>query len=162
MTMAAWTDITSTRVDADSPVDEDLVGDLNDNSKSLREQALRCGTNTTGVRLTLARGRFAANITLDGSGNGVDTNTITFSSSATDGDPNFSAAPTCLGLTFEESSVAGDEVGSPSEISLTINESGGVTATAANLVTVIRGGTTGVTINYYIHWAFVGPMTSGE
>ncbi len=87
--MAGWTDISASRKDADSPIDEDLIGDLDDNATYNHERAIRSGTHTTGVRTCMARGRTA----FDWSTTRVGTVSITFATDADDGDPNFLAAP---------------------------------------------------------------------
>ena len=160
--MSDYTTIAGIRVDADSPVDEDLISDLRDNAASIRERQLRTGTHVTGVRLTLARGISASTtITTDGSGNGLDTIGVGFAGDSSDGDPNFSAAPSCLGLTFEELSTGDDLGGTAPSVSCWINEAT-LDASGFTAVISVRGGAVTANIDYKLHWAFVGPVTSGE
>lgn len=158
--MSVWTSISSTRLDADSPIDEDLTTDLDDNAKSIRERQLRTGIHALGVRLALARGEKAASVAIS-SGLGTSIDTITFSSDATDGNPNFSAAPTVLGLTFEELSTGVDIGTSDPAVSCYIEE-GGPTTTTLAVVTSVQDAANDGTLNFLIHWAVVGPVTSGE
>jgi hypothetical protein len=91
--MSSWTTITDARIDADSPIDEDLMTDIRENAEYLYERHVRSGTATTGVRTIMARGKSSAqSLSLDGTGNGSDTVAITFSTDATDGAPAFSCA----------------------------------------------------------------------
>jgi hypothetical protein len=91
----------------DDPFGIDQVNALNDNTKAERERQLRLGTNTTGVRMALARGSFTFNIT-NSSGAGSHSEAITFSSAADDGNPNFSAAPTSVWFGLEEDGTGTD------------------------------------------------------
>jgi hypothetical protein len=79
---------------------------LNDNTKALREQSIRSGTAATPIRLVFARGSFAFDETLSG-GLATASQVITYSSDATDGDPNFGAVPVsyCFGLKEDGSGV---------------------------------------------------------
>ena len=160
--MTAWTDISAARLDADSPVDEDLSNDLNDNDKSIRERQLRCGIHSAGVRLALARNATTLDVTLS-SNSGQSTDAIVFSSGAADGNPNFSATPTCIGLVFEELS-SGADLGATGGISITCQiEEGSLSTTGFTAITtVLNAGTASGTVDFKLHWAFVGPVTSGE
>ena len=157
--MPPYTNISASRVDADSPVDEEFGGDAADNDQHLFEHALRCGTYATGVRLALARGATDLDINLDGSGNGQSSDAITFTT-ALDGNPAFSVAPTCIGLVFEELSTGGD-VGTPTSLMVRIEE-GSLSTSGFTVVTTVRGGGATVTVDFRIHWAFVGAPSSGE
>lgn len=157
---APWTNINPNRLDADSPVDEDLTGDVADNELHNFEHALRVGTFATGVRLALARGATAFDVNLDGSGNGESVDAVVFATDALDGDPNFDSAPTCLGIAFEELST-GSDINNPTSVTCRIQE-GSLTASGFTVVTTVRGGNTTVLVDFNIHWAFVGPVTAGE
>ncbi len=92
--MSAWTVISGNAIDANSPWHEGLVEDFHDNISYNYERALRCGRNAVGVRLALARGRKAFTVSLDATGDGASTVTITYATDATDGDPNFLTSET--------------------------------------------------------------------
>ena len=91
--MTDWT-VISDKVQ-DDPWGIDQANALNDNDKSIRERQLRVGIDATGVRMALVRGSFTFDITLS-SGAGSHNEVVTFSSAATDGNPNLSAAPTSV------------------------------------------------------------------
>jgi len=88
----AWTDISSSREDQDSPVDEDLMGDIIDNTEYNFDHAVRGGTHATGVRLAIARGYVQVLDTTVGA-DYKKTGTVTFSTDAADGNPNFDSSP---------------------------------------------------------------------
>ena len=100
--MTAWTDITDATIDQDSPWDEDRTQEFRDNLKHLRERQARHGTDSTGVRYATAQGSFTFSISISAAIGKTHTEAITFSSAADDGDPNFSATPTHVRLTLEE------------------------------------------------------------
>ncbi len=92
--MSSWTTILDAWIDRDSPWHAGLVTDFRDNIAYNSEHATRTGTNAAGVRLAYARGRTAFTVTIDGSGDGASTVTITYATDALDGDPNFLSSET--------------------------------------------------------------------
>jgi hypothetical protein len=158
--MSDFTVISDGRVDADSPIDEDLITDLRENDEYLFERAVRAGTHATGVRLAIARG---ADDFSDATADGTVSfsGTITFSTAdSDDGDPNFDVAPRVI---------------------LTIERNGGdawtANITAMRIPLHITDGslsTTGFTWGFEctvagpnnivgkVHWIAIGTVTTGE
>jgi hypothetical protein len=90
----AWTSISASRYDQDSPEDEDLWGDLIANAEYNYDHAVRGGTHGAAVRLALGRGEVSFSATTCGA-NKEFTGTVTFATPGAtyDGDPNFNSAP---------------------------------------------------------------------
>jgi hypothetical protein len=159
--MSDFTNIASTRRDADSPVNESLIDDAIENTEYNRERALRCGTHGTGARMALARGT----VTFAATGLGADhlfSGTITFSSDADDGDPNFSAAPRAY-LALEEVTTGGYDAWSntihPKYIAM---QAGGISATQLFWEVQFENPGASDDISGIVHWEAIGPVTSGE
>lgn len=157
-----WTSISDTRTDSDSPVDEDLLVDLSDNSQYNYDHALRCGTDSSGVRLVLARGA----IEIDETSVIADvamTGTVTFATvgHADDGDPNFNSTPR-IEFGFEEDSTGGY---------VEWKATAGVRAWGAVLTAVSSTAfsyrvqfenNSGIDIKGYVHWAAIAEPSTGE
>ena len=154
----SWTDIADATFDADSPTTATLWEDVIENTEYNNDHALRGGTHASGVRLGFARGKSSEfSIVTDGSGNGNVTWNITISS-ATDGDPNFSATPTAIGFVCEDSG-GGTAWNSLAVYSVRIT--GGSSTVINTRIAVAHAGAT-VTIKGYLYWNLVGAVSSGE
>jgi len=158
--MSDYTIIANTSVDADSPIDEDLMLDLKENVEHNFEHAVRGGTFAAGVRLAIARGIISDNATTDGSGHcAPQPTTVTFSSDSVDGNPNFLTAPVVVAVLVEDTS----GTAWPSTVSMIYMH---------NLTNISATGFTGewkvmnftATTNYkvFIHWIAVGFVNTGE
>jgi len=157
--MSDWTTIPDSDCDADSPVDEDLMGDLKENVEYLYERAVRGGTHATGVRVVLARGTITDTSLTDGAGD-IWNQTVALSfSTAIDGDPNFDSAPVVV-VTPEESSASTDW-GTTWQVSASIVE-GTRTASGCTIEWTIRSGPASSTIGVVLNWIAVGLPTAGE
>lgn len=159
--MSTWTAISDARIDAESPIDEDLVTDIRENAEYLHERAVRAGTHGTGVRLAIARGKVYDTAATDGSGNmsSIALAPVTFSTDALDGNPNFSSAPVVV-ISIEESSTD-DEWTTSYSVQCNIREAS-VATTGFTAEWFVTGATATATIGAYIHWIAIGPVTAGE
>lgn len=163
--MSSYTTITDGQVDAESPLDEDLMSELRDNTAYNYERALRVGTNTTGVRRAMACGRKAWSITCSGS-NGSTTVAITFSSDAEDGNPNFDSGATPVVLFSLEEDDTGAEVDwgtNPADHVQAWIETGTLAYTGCTITIDVKNaaGATDV-YNGFLHWMATAAVTSGE
>ncbi len=151
--MAGWTDISASRKDADSPIDEDLFSDLDDNTTYNHERAIRSGTHATGVRTCIARGKTAWSFAT-----GEYVIVLIEFDTALDGDPNFLAAPTVI-MTLEEDPAGSDEwLGEQPSVYL---EETTVTASQCS-GTVQFTPSSSLTVQGWIHWIAIGTVMAGE
>jgi hypothetical protein len=147
-----WTDISDSRIDADSFVNVGLVGDMTANPVYNHDHAIRSGTHTTGARTCMARGKTQF------SWSDVTTGTQAVSfSDALDGDPNFLAAPV-VSMRLEESPAGEDWVSNgPATVYLeddTLDEAG---FTARVDFSGSAFDPTG-----WVHWIAIGEVQAGE
>ena len=149
-----WTNISSGRYDADSPVDEDLIGDIVSNTEYNHDHALRGGTHSTGVRLAVAMG--VKTITFGASSYDASS-TVTFSSDSDHGDPNFSSSPRVF-LSFTTSS-ASFSTGA-NNVNFTVGTST-ITSTSFD-IDLHRNSTSPGTQNVDVAWLAIGQVTAGE
>lgn len=157
--MGEWTAITSGQTDEDSAFDETLADGLRDHCIYNHDHAIRCGTHSSGERLTLARCLEAFNAT-SCIANKEFTGTVTFSTGSDDGNPNFDAAPRVI-FGFHQYTEgydawsAANNIYRWSAVVTSISDSGfDWRVQFYNLA--------GVDIAGYFHWAAVGPVTAGE
>lgn len=145
-----WTDISASRQDADSPIDEDLVGDIIANTEYNHDNAVRGGTHALGVRLAMARGRTAFG------GSSISTIDVVIDFTAgEDGVPNFSDTP--IVTTSIEEDTGGSSWGG---VIAAHHIKGGTLSGTGCTVDINWGGTAA----YYgwVHWIAIGKVTSGE
>jgi hypothetical protein len=146
-----WTDISASRKDADSPLDEDLISDLDDNTTYNHDRAIRSGTHATGVRTCMARGRESF------SGSAISTIDVPIDFTAqTDGDPNFGAEPIVC-ITLEENT--GGDVWAPTDSPTHYIADGSLT-TAGCTVSIKWLATKD--FQGWVHWIAIGTVTTGE
>ncbi len=145
-----WTDISASRKDADSPIDEDLTGDLNDNTVYNHERAIRSGTHALGVRTCIARGRESFTVT----SNSTIAVPIDFTAQD-DGDPNFGAEPNVL-LSLEE-----DTTGYNWQNTSVAHYIEDATLTTSGCTVRIKWLDT-QSWKGWVHWIAIGTVTSGE
>jgi hypothetical protein len=88
--MSDYTVISDGDVDADSPVDEDLMTDLKENVEHVYERA---PLTTDESNIALAHGTVTATGAIDGGGDADFTKAIVFSTDSDGGDPGFSSTP---------------------------------------------------------------------
>jgi hypothetical protein len=145
-----WTDISASRKDADSPLDEDLFSDLDDNTTYNYERAIRSGTHATGVRTAMARGKTSF------SGSSISTIDVVLDfTAADDGAPSFSASP--IVTTALEENTSGS---SWATVIAAHHIKGGTLSATGCTIDVNWGGQA----NYqgWVHWVAIGDVTSGE
>lgn len=161
-----WTSITSTRYDADSPIDEDLMGDIVGNGNFLFDSAIRCGTFAVPVRLAEARERHSGGGT-ESSGFRV---TVTVSptygvgASADDGNANFASAPRVVFSLEEDTSSGSGQDWDTDDITITraYIPDGTISTTGFSCTIVFDGVTSSADVDFYLHWIAIGPVTPGE
>ncbi len=157
--MSSWVNIASAAIDVDSPITTTLLTNLRDNGAYNNERALRAGTHATGVRLAFARGKEAISDTSDGGGLANMTATVTFSSGSTDGNPNFTSAPTVY-VILEEDTAGASWLMASQTWTVFLDD----IPTTSGFTAQVRGsGVTNTTVyNGFVNWIAVGPVTSGE
>ena len=151
-----WTDISASRKDADSPIDEDLIGDMDANSIYNFDHAVRSGTHATGVRTAMARGTQG----FSGSSWASLSVLVNFNTSHEDGQPNFLAAP-IVAISLEEID-AGDNWDNYNIASYI--EHGTLTATQCYVKVRFTDDTGEVSKDWEgkVHWIAIGLVVSGE
>ncbi len=160
----AWTTIPSTDVDADSPVDEDLMGDLNDNVQYVFDSAIRGGAFATPLRSVYCGGYFTFSGTTSSGGdfdNGP--NAIDFDADSQLGAPNFAVGELPL-VTF---SLAEDKASGQTDwgnfdsvcayIEYPLHDNEGVSITIKG-----RGGLNTVAYAGRCYWQAIGGAADGE
>lgn len=157
-----WNTIADGSVDADSPVNETLMTNMRDNMVYNHDRAVRSGTHATGVRLAIARGTYDFNITIV---TGTVSHAFTFATDATDGDPNFSAAPLVV-FGMEERIVTGggtDCDWATDDTVVTANiQDGTLSSTGMTVDITCRTDSSDTYCKGTLHWVAFGAVTSGE
>jgi len=155
----SWTAITDGTFDEDSPVTDALLEDIVENTEYNNEHAVRAGTHAAGVRLALARATATSEFTIstDANGDGSVSWDITIAN-ATDGAPNYSAAPTVVGYSCEDSG-GGTAWGNGCIYSVRTT---GTSTSTINTRIAVTNGPASTSIKGYLTYALVGPVTSGE
>lgn len=161
--MPDYTAIANTDFDASSPVDEDFVTALRDNSQYNFNHAIRCGTFAAGARLAHDDGRTSFNGTTDGSGNLSVTVTCSFTASI-----NFDSAPVfvCSPEEVTTGSPAGivwtNFTDAVSEAFTHYIASGSVSTTQAQVTLEFNAGPASSQVRGRINWIAAGLVTAGE
>lgn len=159
----AWTSISASREDTDSPVDEDLVGDIIANTEYNFDHAMRCGTHGFSERKAFAAGIVAFS---DASADTDQTfaGTVTF---ATDCgtpnliNPNFDSLP-YITFGFQESTAGGAAAWTPTNNIR--GWSATITARSATAFSYLIAFDCNSTVNLagWLHWYAVADVTAGE
>jgi hypothetical protein len=151
-----YTKISAARQDADSPIDEDLIGDLSDHGDYNYDHATRAGTDAAGVRLAFARGTHSFTI-----GNETLSSEAILFNTATDGDPNFASAPS-VSITIREDSGSATAWTNIDSMAQLVEDT--VTASDFDVSVRLNDGSAPATNAYdgYIDWFAYGAVTSGE
>lgn len=160
--MGEYVKISSTRVDADSPIDEDLTADLSEHGDYNYDHGLRVGEDATPVRRVIAMGGDDFSDTSP-IANVRFTGTVTFSTDADDGDPNFllGFVPNIQVSLFEDHN--NGDYWQPSQLINSVH-CGFWNNTYTGFDWYVQFNNTAITpdIYGYIHWVAYGKPSAGE
>ncbi len=161
----AWTVIPDGDVDADSPVDEDLMGDLKDNVTYNFESGMRGGTFAVPNRLAYARGAALFSGATDGNGDAIITlSGIVFSSAASDGNPNFiPGVPLITGSLIEDSTTGSNQTWTKKGMIVSwFIEDGSLDETGFTVSVSVWNGANSTNIGGTFYWQAVAAASAGE